>query len=152
VFPDLMIDFSHAVIAISRFQNRIETRKAECAAFGRKAQERLGAIDRVDVLYENRRVGWRFGAPASFVIHEKERAISFDGAAEGRTELILAERVGLRLRQQERTGVYRIILQILVHGAVKVVRAGFSDDIDDAAQRAPVLGAETVVDNAKFAH
>ena len=82
------------------------------------------------------------GDPRAFVVGEEERPSLDHRAAQVAAELVLV--VG-RLRRvgalrEEVDGVERLVAEVLVGGAVEVVRAGLRRDADRGARRASVLG------------
>src|SRR5205823_8724829 len=85
----------------------------------------------------------------AFVIQKEKRFVLPYGATESASELTTAVSVKGRGSQQ-RPGISAFVTEISVDRSVHVIGAGFRDHINDAAQRASVLGAEAVVHNAKF--
>ena len=151
---ELVIDFDDSVVIVFRLQ--------DIQIFRRDSQRRFGLVDQRQVRgrravqqrdrFEQRgRICGSFAAALAFVVGEEEGLVLLDGTANGGAELILAQGLGLRRDLQERTGVRGAVLQVIVNRTVQIVGAGLGDDIDDAAERAAVFGAETVVDHAEFA-
>ncbi len=89
-------------------------------------------------------------AALAFIVDEEEGLVLLDWPAERSTKLILPE--GIETRQREdRASVSGIVLQVIVSGAMHLVGSGLGDNVDDAAERPPVLGPEAVVHYTKFA-
>src|SRR4030095_10624637 len=99
----LMIDFDEAVVSISGLQ--------DVEVFGSQSQVSLRSIDRGQGAHKSRRVGRRLRAPLSLVVHEEERLVPLDWAAQSRAELVLPERIRLRRGLEERSRVTGLVAQ-----------------------------------------
>src|SRR5690349_5383328 len=77
--------------------------------------------------------------------------VLLDRAAECSSKLPAAVGIEWRHRQQ-RLGVRGLVAEIAINRSVCIVGPGLRNHVDDPAQRASVLSAETVVDDAEFRH
>ena len=92
-----MIESGNAVIIVFRLQDtEILWSNSQC---------RLRCIDQREVVEKHGGVRRRLAASLSFIVHEEEGLVLFDGAAERETELVLAQDVRLRRGLQKRSSV-----------------------------------------------
>jgi hypothetical protein len=84
---------------------------------------------------------------AVFVGEEEEQFVALDGAAEGAAEVVVAV---FAAGGEEVAGVEFIVAEEFEEGAVKVVGAGFGDDVDLGAAVAAVVGGVGVAFDADF--
>src|SRR5207249_6321009 len=80
---------------------------------------------------------------------KEERPVSRDRTAQGSAELVLLERIFTRT-VENRPRRKRVVHPELVQRSGSLIGAGLGDDVDEAAERAAVLGKISGVENAEF--
>src|SRR5262249_19719197 len=116
----------------------------------RQSEESLGDIDRVEVVEDDRGELVRLGAALPFIVSEEEGLGFPERPAYRRAKLVLSQH-GIR-PGQERLRIELIIQAEVIDRTAVAIRARLRDDIDEAAERAPVFGQEGGVEYAKFPH
>src|SRR6476661_924401 len=90
-------------------------------------------------------------AALALIVAKKEGAVFNDGAAESNAKLVLPQLVQPRGRQFT-FRLHRIIAEISIERAMKVIGPACGNDVDDPADGASGFNAIGVVDYAKLAH
>src|SRR5262249_44034851 len=94
-----------------------------------------------------------FAPVQALVSREEECSVFPDRTSEGEAGLVALE--GRILRQPGRECVARVeplVAEIVVDGSMKLIRAAFRDDVDDASGSAAELRAVSVAVDLEFVH
>src|SRR6266849_2580074 len=134
----------------------------------RKTDPRLELIDRIDFVQDDRVVIWRLTAALALVIAKEKSPVLDNRATEGEAELVLAQLVELVAaaraqvsghaasqwvgRSKNTARIHFVVAEVFVCGAMEFISATLGDDVNDAADSAPELGAVAAVNDPKFAH
>src|ERR1700690_1917040 len=149
-----MIDAGKAVVVVLGLQHAGVFRGKPKISFRRidprEGRKTGNANGNTQILPEVSRQDRRFGAALAFVIGEEESLVPNERTAKSGAELILLKAKRRRSWLQQRPRVGRAVLQVFVYRPVKVVGAGFGDDVDDPAYRPAVFRAEAAVHHAEL--
>ena len=151
------------VLVLNRLRRDIEARDRNEVAGERDAGQRVPGFDRrlreVAGALERRRHHRRVAIVRLFltqsrIAREEERLVLRERAAERAAELFAIERIvgADRSRRRPARGVQLLVADEIEGGAVKHVRSGLRDDVDDARREAAVLRRVAVGQHAELLH
>src|SRR5437773_113894 len=116
---------------------------------GAKAERHADAVEQREIVEHDLGKPVRLLANLTLVITKEERPVSRDRTAQGSAELVLLERIFTRT-VENRPRRKRVVHPELVQRSGSLIGAGLGDDVDEAAERAAVLGKISGVENAEF--